>query len=81
MNKPKKEQSEAMPKTVSELAREWKCSPTEITSLFYRRILSDERCPVVSGRRLIPESYLPTVKHALAIRGKLPGFGKTKEYG
>jgi hypothetical protein len=33
--------------------------------LLHQRRLSDEDCPVVGGRRLIAEDYLPTIAHAL----------------
>ncbi len=35
--------------TVSEAARVLGRRPREISDLFYQRVLSDERCPVVGG--------------------------------
>lgn len=54
---------------VSQLARRWNIRPSIISTLFYTRILSDETCPIESGRRLIPASYVPTVEAALRERG------------
>jgi hypothetical protein len=55
--------------TVSEVARRLGVRPREISDLFYQRRLSDERCPVVGGRRLIPPDYVPTIASALQARG------------
>ena len=52
--------------TVSEVARRLGVRPRDVSDLFYQRRLSDELCPVVGGRRLIPESYLPDI--ALVLR-------------
>ena len=64
--------------TVSEAARHISretgqtVSPQDISNLFYRRHLDDDRCPVVGRFRLIPLDYLPTVRHVLCERGLLP---------
>lgn len=50
---------------VSEAARRLRRRPRDISDLFYQRKLSDERCPVVGGRRLIPVDYLPVIEAAL----------------
>lgn len=42
--------------------------PRDISELFYRRRLEDERCPIVGGRRLIPRDYLSTIASALKDR-------------
>ena len=55
--------------TVSEVARRLHVRPRAVSDLFYQRALSDERCPVVGGRRLIPRDYLPAVAGALRQRG------------
>jgi hypothetical protein len=34
------------------------------------RLLSDETCPIVGGRRIIPESYLPTIRRVLRERNR-----------
>ena len=56
--------------TVSEVARRLGVRPREISDLFYQRRLSDERCPIVGGRRLIPPDYVPTISTALKARGR-----------
>jgi hypothetical protein len=58
--------------TVSEVARRLGVRPRDISDLFYQRRLSDETCPVVGGRRLIPEHYLPTIAKAVRGRGVRP---------
>jgi len=57
--------------TISSLARRFGIAPRRISDLFYGRKLSDEICPVVDGRRLIPESYVPAVEAALRESGAL----------
>lgn len=57
--------------TISELARQLRCRPRDISDLFYCRALDDSRCPIVSGRRLIPSDYVSDVKRVLAERGKV----------
>jgi hypothetical protein len=37
----------------------------EITILFYLGMLDGRRCPVVSGRRLIPDDYVPVIRQVL----------------
>ena len=65
--------------TVSEAARELTIrhgavvSPKTLTDLFYRRELDDIYCPIVGGRRLIPEDFMSVVEHVLRRRGHLPG--------
>jgi hypothetical protein len=44
-------------------------APRALSDLFYQRVLSDEACPVVEGRRIIPLSYLPHIEAALRVRG------------
>jgi hypothetical protein len=58
--------------TVSEAARGWGVPPRLISDLFYQRHLDDARCPVVGGRRLIPQDYLPSIEAALRHAGHLP---------
>ena len=57
--------------TTGQVAKILGVAPTAITSLFYRQKLSEDICPVVSGRRLIPEDYLGQVACALHRAGKL----------
>jgi hypothetical protein len=61
-----------MPYTMTaEIARRNGVRPRDISDLFYRRVLSDERCPVIAGRRLIPVDYEPTIVAALKKHGYL----------
>jgi len=55
--------------TVSGLARRLGIPPRKISDQFYSRALDDSRCPIVDGRRLIPETYVPEIKRLLAERG------------
>jgi len=55
--------------TISQLARKHGIPPCKISDLFYRRILSDAICPIVSGRRVIPVDYVPTLEEILRERG------------
>lgn len=55
--------------SVSEAARRLGTKPREISDLFYRRILRDDLCPIVAGRRLIPESYLADIEAVLKRNG------------
>ena len=45
--------------------------PKIISDLFYLRKLDNDRCPIVGGRRLIPEDYLPEIERVLRAAGKL----------
>lgn len=56
--------------SVSEAARRLGANPKCISDLFYRRELRDDLCPIVAGRRLIPETYLNTIRSALERHGK-----------
>jgi hypothetical protein len=60
---------------VSEVARQLGACPKDISDLLYRRKLDDEQCPVVGGRRLIPEGYIATIEQALRDAGRLPAKG------
>lgn len=63
-----------MPKfiSISTLARRFGVAPRKISDLFYRRRLSDEICPVIDGRRIIPADYAPAIEAALREAGALP---------
>jgi hypothetical protein len=43
-----------------------------ISDLFYSRRLDDARCPIIGGRRLIPEDYISEIKEVLRELGHLP---------
>jgi hypothetical protein len=57
--------------SVSALARRFGVAPRKISDLFYSRRLSDEICPVVDGRRIIPAAYVSSVESALRETGTL----------
>jgi hypothetical protein len=57
--------------SVSEAARQIGAKPKTISDLLYQRQLRDDLCPIVGGRRLIPRSYLPTIRQVLVGRGLL----------
>jgi hypothetical protein len=60
---------------VSEVARRLPgVRPKDISDLFYQRKLDDTICPVVGGRRLIPEDYVPEIVAALRAAGRLPAL-------
>ncbi len=56
--------------TVSEVARRLGANPRDISNLFYVRKLRDDLCPIVDGRRLIPDHYLDMIAMALRRAGK-----------
>ena len=45
--------------------------PRNIVDLFYKKLMPDERCPILSGRRLIPLDLLPVIEAELLHRGLL----------
>jgi hypothetical protein len=57
--------------SVSEVARRLGVRPRVISDLFYQRELRDDLCPIVAGRRLIPEAYVSAIAEAL--RRTAPG--------
>ena len=59
--------------SVSDLARRLGVPPRRISDLFYQRVLRDEICPIVGGRRLIPETYVEEVGRALRHKASLAG--------
>jgi hypothetical protein len=61
--------------SVSEAARRLGARPKDISDLFYRRQLRDDLCPIVAGRRLIPESYLDMIALVLKRAGRIVGTG------
>lgn len=62
--------------SVSETARRIGARPKDISDLLYQRRLDDMRCPIVAGRRLIPEDYLAIVQATLQRVGRLPADRK-----
>lgn len=61
--------------SVSEAARRLGAKPKDISDLFYRRTLRDDLCPIVAGRRLIPEDHLVVIGLALKRAGRPVGGG------
>ncbi len=59
--------------TVGNLADHFGVPPKLLSSLFWQRVLDAEKCPVVSGRRLIPTDYVETIGEVLRERGYLAG--------
>jgi hypothetical protein len=55
--------------SISDIARRLGVRPRAVSDLFYQRVLRDDLCPVVGGRRLVPADYLAEVKKALTERG------------
>jgi hypothetical protein len=51
--------------SVSDVARRLGATPRDISDLLYRRELRDDLCPIIGGRRLIPESYIHQIEAAL----------------
>lgn len=58
-------------RSVGEVARKIGARAPDITNLFYKGLLRDDLAPLVGGRRLIPESYIPMIEMALRRAGKM----------
>ena len=56
--------------SVSEAARRLGARPKDISDLFYLRELDEEHGPIIAGRRVISEDYLPTIRRVLKQRGR-----------
>ena len=54
--------------SVSEVARQLGVKPRDISDLFYSRELRDDLCPIVGGRRLIPDTYVDEIAEVLRRR-------------
>jgi hypothetical protein len=63
--------------TVSEAARQIGASPRDISDLFYKRALRDDLAPIISGRRMIPTTYVDTIRAALRRAGRPVGKAVT----
>jgi hypothetical protein len=57
---------------IGEVARRLGCRPRDISDAFYGQHLDAALCPIVSGRRCVPPSYVATVRRVLRQLGKLP---------
>jgi hypothetical protein len=47
---------------VREAAERVGCLPRELSDDIYSGRLDRDRCPLIAGRRVIPESYLPEIQ-------------------
>lgn len=54
--------------SVSEAARRLGVRPKDISDAFYQRRLRDDLCPIIAGRRLIPDDYLEQIAQTLKLR-------------
>ncbi|HZZ80909.1 MAG TPA: hypothetical protein VFE62_20575 [Gemmataceae bacterium] len=52
--------------SVGEVAHQLGVEPRVLSDLFYLRKLSNERCRVFSGRRLIPADYVDEIRTIVA---------------
>jgi hypothetical protein len=51
---------------VGEVAAQLGRRPRDISDAFYAGLLDGQRCPLISGRRLIPASYVGVIREVLA---------------
>ena len=54
---------------VGDLARRFGVRPSRISQLFYEQRLDESRCPIISGRRIIPADYIEVVAMELRRKG------------
>lgn len=57
--------------TTMEVARQLGVLPRIIADFFYQGRLDEKECPSIGGRRIIPASYVPTIRKVLQKAGKL----------
>jgi hypothetical protein len=57
--------------SVGDVARRLGVKPYQVTRLFYDGLLREDLCPLIAGRRLVPEAYLPAVAAELRRKGLL----------
>ena len=55
--------------SVGEVAKVLGVRPSRITQLFYEGRVRDDRCPVVAGRRLIPDDMVTVIAMELRRKG------------
>ncbi len=55
--------------SVGDVARRLNVRPSQVTQLFYERRLRDDLCPIVGGRRLIPQNYVEVIAMELKRKG------------
>ncbi|MGL4944446.1 MAG: hypothetical protein ACRC46_14795 [Thermoguttaceae bacterium] len=66
---------------ISEAAERLNAKPRDVTNLFYDRQLNCDLCPVVSGRRIIPSSYLVQIAWALRRANKQVNYEGVESEG
>ena len=54
--------------SVGDVARRLGVRPSQVTQLFYERRIRDDRCPIVGGRRIIPDDFVAVI--AMELRRK-----------
>ena len=59
--------------TISAIARRLGIAPRAISDRFYSRKFDESICPLIRGRRSIPENYVPTIERMLFEDGVLAG--------
>ncbi len=71
-------EAEAGPRNwrICELARRYGVPPKFLSDLFWRGLLDGAACPIVRGRRQVPDHYLATVERVLKEAGALTPDGK-----
>jgi hypothetical protein len=67
--------------SVSDVARRLNVRPRVISDLFYHRVVPDDACPVVGGRRLIPGGMLPVIEAAVGRRGRRAAVNNQPQEG
>ena len=55
--------------SVGDVAKRLNVRPSQVTQLFYERRLRDDLCPIVGGRRLIPQDYVEVIAMVLRRKG------------
>lgn len=55
--------------TVGQLAARLRTNPRWITAILYQREVDSDACPLIGGRRFIPESHIPLIVAALRSKG------------
>ena len=54
---------------VGDVARRLGVRPSQVTALFYEHRLRDDLCPIVGGRRIVPEGMLDVIAMELRRKG------------
>lgn len=54
---------------VGDVAKRLRVRPAQITALYYENRLRSDLCPIISGCRIIPASYVPFIVMELRRKG------------